>query len=57
MLRQGVALFERIRRIRQPGFIGVGVASLREVCHWRWALRIQSPGQASASSLCLWIRA
>jgi hypothetical protein len=35
---QGVALFQRTRPC---DLVGVGVAFLEEVCHWRWALKLQ----------------
>jgi hypothetical protein len=36
---QGMILFEKIRRIKRCGLIGVGVALLEKVYHWGWALR------------------
>jgi hypothetical protein len=45
-----VALFERIRRIRRCGLVGVDVA-LKEVCHWRWAFSLPTD-QDVALSYC-----
>jgi hypothetical protein len=43
---QGVESFERIRRIRRCGIVGVDVSLLEEVCHRGWALRLQKTTRA-----------
>ena len=51
---QVVVLFERIRRIRRYGLIGIGMALVVDVCHWGLALRFQKPTQAQCLCFSLY---
>lgn len=43
----------KLRRVRRRGLVWVGVASLEEVHHWGWALRLQTQGRLSGSLFLL----
>lgn len=47
----GMALFEKIKRIRRYGFVRVGIGLVEEVCNWEWVLGFQKPMPDSVLSL------